>query len=433
MVGPQDNKAASPCNRFRFFRRNVYNSRRALQHAADGCVRRERINPEERHVKLHEYQAKELFAKYGVAVPKGSVASTPAEVAAKLREIGGKGVVKAQVHAGGRGKAGGVKVVKSPEEGEAFARGLLGKRLVTHQTGPEGVPVDKLLVEEAIGIKKELYASIIVEPSMKTAVFIASEAGGMDIEEVAAKTPEKIVRLAVDPIIGFQGFMGRKLATGLNIEPSLMRPAAAFFENLYRLFIATDASMAEVNPLVITTDGRILAADAKINLDDDALFRHKDLEGLRDIGQEDPLDVKASEADVNYIRLDGDVGCMVNGAGLAMATMDLIKLMGSQPANFLDVGGGASEDKVKAAFLILLSDKKVKKVLVNIFGGILRCDVAARGIIAAVKEKGINVPLVVRMRGTNAEEGLKLLRESGLKVIIANDLQEAAEKAVKAA
>jgi len=384
-------------------------------------------------VKLHEYQAKELFAKYGVTVPKGSVASTPAEVAAKLRAIGGKGVVKAQVHAGGRGKAGGVKVVKSPEEGEAFAKGLLGKRLVTHQTGPEGVPVDKLLVEEAIGIKKELYASIIVEPSMKTAVFIASEAGGMDIEEVAAKTPEKIVRLAVDPIIGFQGFMGRKLATGLNIEPSLMRPAAAFFENLYKLFIATDASMAEVNPLVITTDGRILAADAKINLDDDALFRHKDLEALRDIGQEDPLDVKASEADVNYIRLDGDVGCMVNGAGLAMATMDIIKLMGSQPANFLDVGGGASEDKVKAAFLILLSDKKVKKVLVNIFGGILRCDVAARGIIAAVKEKGINVPLVVRMRGTNAEEGLKLLRESGLKVIIANDLQEAAEKAVKAA
>ncbi|MBM4406473.1 MAG: ADP-forming succinate--CoA ligase subunit beta [Chloroflexi bacterium] len=384
-------------------------------------------------MKLHEYQAKELFAKYGVTVPKGSVASTPAEVAAKLRAIGGKGVVKAQVHAGGRGKAGGVKVVKSPEEGEAFAKGLLGKRLVTHQTGPEGVPVDKLLVEEAIGIKKELYASIIVEPSMKTAVFIASEAGGMDIEEVAAKTPEKIVRLAVDPIIGFQGFMGRKLATGLNIEPSLMRPAAAFFENLYKLFIATDASMAEVNPLVITTDGRILAADAKINLDDDALFRHKDLEALRDIGQEDPLDVKASEADVNYIRLDGDVGCMVNGAGLAMATMDIIKLMGSQPANFLDVGGGASEDKVKAAFLILLSDKKVKKVLVNIFGGILRCDVAARGIIAAVKEKGINVPLVVRMRGTNAEEGLKLLRESGLKVIIANDLQEAAEKAVKAA
>ncbi len=391
------------------------------------------IIPEEQRVKLHEYQAKALFAKYGVNVPKGSVASTPAEVAAKLREIGGKGVVKAQVHAGGRGKAGGVKVVKSPEEGEQFAKGLLGKRLVTHQTGPEGVPVDKLLVEEVIGIQKELYASIVVEPSMKTAVFIVSEAGGMDIEEVAAKSPEKIVRLSVDPIIGFQPFMGRKLATGLNIDPALMRPAAAFFENLYKLFVATDASMAEVNPLVITTDGRILAADAKIGLDDDALFRHKDLADLRDIGQEDALDVKASEADVNYIRLDGDVGCMVNGAGLAMATMDLIKLMGSQPANFLDVGGGASEDKVKAAFLILLSDKKVKKVLVNIFGGILRCDVAARGIIGAVKEKGINVPLVIRMRGTNAEEGLKLLRESGLKVIIANDLQEAAEKAVRAA
>jgi succinyl-CoA synthetase beta subunit len=383
-------------------------------------------------VKIHEYQAKEIFAKYGVPVPKGSVATSAKEAGEKTQALGGKAVVKAQVHAGGRGKAGGVKVVGSAQEAEQFAAKLIGSRLVTHQTGPQGVPVDKVLVEEPIGIAKELYASIIVEPSARCPVIIASEAGGMDIEEVAAKTPEKIVQIAVDPVIGFQPFMGRKLAYGLNLPRELHRPAGALFANLYKLFEGLDCSLAEVNPLVITKDNRLLAADAKLAFDDDALYRHPELAALRDERQEDPLDVEASKADVNYIRLDGDVGCMVNGAGLAMATLDIIKLMGSQPANFLDVGGGASEEQVAKAFKILLSDPKVKKVLVNVFGGILRCDVAAKGIVGAVKEKGMNVPLVVRMLGTNAEEGKKILAESGLRVIIANDLEEAARKVVAA-
>lgn len=383
-------------------------------------------------MKIHEYQAKELFAQYGVAVPKGSVATTADEVAQKVTELGGKAVVKAQVHAGGRGKAGGVKVVNSADEGKAFAAGLLGKRLVTHQTGPEGVPVTRLLVEEVISIKKELYASLLVDPASRMPVLIISEAGGMEIEEVAARTPEKILQIPIDPVIGFQQFMGRKVAYGLNLPADLVRPAGTLATNLYRLFNALDCSLVEINPLVITGDNRLLAADGKVNFDDDALYRHEELKKLRDIGQEDPLDVKASESDVNYIRLDGDVGCMVNGAGLAMGTMDIIKLMGASPANFLDVGGGATEAQISSAFKILLADPKVKKVFVNIFGGILRCDVAARGIIDAIKSESINVPLVVRMRGTNAEEAKKILADSGIKVIIEDDLQIAAQKIVAA-
>jgi succinyl-CoA synthetase beta subunit len=383
-------------------------------------------------MKIHEYQAKALLKQYGVPVPNGGVAGSPQEAADQVRELGGKAAVKAQVHAGGRGKAGGVKVVDSPEEAQRFAAGLLGKQLVTHQTGPEGVPVHRVLVEEVVDIANELYASIVVEPSARSPVVIVSAAGGMDIEEVAAATPEKIVQISIDPVIGFQPYMGRKAAYGLGLPTALVRPAGALFTNLYKLFESLDCSMVEINPLVVTGDGRILAADAKIDFDDDALGRHPDVQELRDFGQEDPLDVEASKADVNYIRLDGDVGCMVNGAGLAMATMDIIKYMGAQPANFLDVGGGASEEQVAKAFNILLADPKVKKVLINVFGGILRCDTLSRGIINAAEGKSIDMPIVVRMRGTNAEEGQRLLAKSSLKVIIASSLQEAAEKVVAA-
>ena len=384
-------------------------------------------------MKVHEYQAKELFRKYGVPVPEGAVAASPKEAADHVRAMGGRAVIKAQVHAGGRGKAGGVKVVSSPEEGEKYAAGLIGSRLVTHQTGPEGVPVDRVLVEELIDIARELYVSVIVEPSLRMPVMIASAAGGMDIEEVAAKTPEKIVQIAIDPVIGFQPYMGRKAARGLGLPQELVRPAGALFANLFRLFEGLDCTLAEVTPLAITADDRLLAADAKLAFDDDALRRHPELAELRDDRQEDPLDVEANRADVNYIRLDGEVGCMVNGAGLAMATLDIIGHMGSQPANFLDVGGGASEEQISRAFTIMLSDPKVKKVLINIFGGILRCDVAARGIVAGAREKGVDLPLVVRMRGTNAEEGRRILAESGLRVVIADNLQDAAQKVVQAA
>ena len=383
-------------------------------------------------MKVHEYQAKELFRKYGIPVPEGAVAASPKEAADHVRAMGGRAVIKAQVHAGGRGKAGGVKVVSSPEEGEKYAAGLIGSRLVTHQTGPEGVPVDRVLVEELIDIARELYVSVIVEPSLRMPVMIASAAGGMDIEEVAATTPEKIVQIAIDPVIGFQPYMGRKAARGLGLPQELVRPAGALFANLFRLFEGLDCTLAEVNPLAITADNRLLAADAKLAFDDDALRRHPELAELRDDRQEDPLDVEANRADVNYIRLDGEVGCMVNGAGLAMATLDIIGQMGSQPANFLDVGGGASEEQISRAFTIMLSDPKVKKVLINIFGGILRCDVAARGIVAGAREKAIDLPLVVRMRGTNAEEGRRILAESGLRVVIADNLQEAAQKVVQA-
>ena len=382
-------------------------------------------------MKIHEHQAKDIFKRYGIPVPKGAVAMSAAEARTIAESLGGKAVVKAQVPAGGRGKAGGVKIGNTPEEVEAIAKKLIGSRLVTHQTGPEGVPVERVLVEEVSAIQKELYVSITIDGAVKAPVVIASEAGGMEIEEVAARSPEKILRVVIDPTTGFQPFQGRRLAYGMGLPAQLVRPAADLMSNLYRTFAENDCSLVEVNPLVITGDGKLIALDGKINFDDDALFRHQDLAGLRDTGQEDPLDVEASKFDINYIRLEGDVGCMVNGAGLAMATLDIIKLMGAEPANFLDVGGGASEEQVANAFRLLLSDPKVKRVLVNIFGGILRCDVAARGIVKASKEKGVNVPIVIRMRGTNAEEGQKILGESGLKVALAKDLKEASQKVVE--
>ncbi len=381
-------------------------------------------------MKVHEYQAKEILARYDVPVPRGGVAATPAEAKELASQLGGKAVIKAQVYAGGRGKAGGIKAAQSPDEAEKLASEMIGRRLVTHQTSPEGVPVDKVLVEEAVAIARELYLGIVIDSGKGLPVVMASEAGGMDIEEVAAKTPEKILKAYIDPMIGFQPFLGRRLAFGMNLDAEQVRPATQLIRNLYRAFQERDCSLVEINPLVVTSDGRLLALDAKLNLDDNALFRHRDYAELRDPSQEDELELEASKHNISYIKLDGDVGCMVNGAGLAMATMDIIKLMGAEPANFLDVGGGASEEMVTKAFTILLSDPKVKAALVNIFGGILRCDIVARGMIEASKQMEINVPIVVRMRGTNVEEGMSLLAESGLPIILAKDLKDAAEKVV---
>ncbi len=383
-------------------------------------------------MKIHEYQAKEIFAKYGVPVPQGGVATTPAEARQIASQLGGAVVIKAQVYAGGRAKAGGIKTAASPEEAERLASEIIGRRLVTHQTSPEGVPVEKVLVEEAIAIERELYLGIVIDSATGLPVIMASEAGGMDIEEVAAKTPEKILKAYIDPIIGFQPFLGRRLAFGMNLEPEQIRPVTQLIADLYRAFEERDCSLVEINPLVVAPDGRLLALDAKLNLDDNALFRHRDYAELRDPGQEDELELEASKHNISYIKLDGDVGCMVNGAGLAMATMDIIKLMGAEPANFLDVGGGASEEQVAKAFIILLSDPKVKAALINIFGGILRCDIVARGVIEAAKQIEIKVPVVVRMRGTNVEQGMQLLAESGLPIILAEDLKDAAEKVVAA-
>ena len=383
-------------------------------------------------MKIHEYQAKEVLASYGIPVPKGGVAATPAEAKEIASTLGDQVVIKAQVYAGGRGKAGGVKTASSPDEAEKLAGQIIGMQLVTHQTSPEGVPVDKVLVEEAAPIERELYLSIIIDSAQGISAIMASEAGGMDIEEVAAKTPEKILKVYVDPITGFQPFMGRRLAYGLNLEPDQIRPATQLIGNLYRVFQEKDCSLVEINPLVVTTDGRLLALDAKVNFDDNGLFRHRDYAELRDPSQEDALELEASQHNISYIKLDGDVGCMVNGAGLAMATMDIIKLTGAEPANFLDVGGGASEEMVTKAFTIMLSDPKVKAALVNIFGGILRCDIVAQGMIEASKQMDIKVPIVVRMRGTNVDEGMRLLGESGLPMILAKDLSDAAEKVVAA-
>ena len=384
-------------------------------------------------MKIHEYQAKEIFAKYGVPVPKGRVAATPSEAKKIAHEIGGKVVIKAQVYAGGRGKAGGIVVANNPDEAEKAAKKMIGMRLVTRQTSSQGVPVEKVLVEEAMDVARELYLSIVIDTSKRMPVIMVSEAGGVDIEEVAAHSPEKILKVWVDPLVGFQPFMGRKLAYGLKLEAEQMRPAAQLVSNLYNLFKQQDASMAEINPLVITKDGRILALDAKLNFDDNAIYRHKDYDTLRDPAQEDKLDLEAAKHNISYIRLDGNVGCMVNGAGLAMATMDIIKQMGGEPANFLDVGGGASDEQVQKALNLMLSDPNVKAVLINIFGGILRCDVVARGLIEVSKQRKIGVPLVIRMRGTNVNEGKKLLAESGLPVTLAKDLREAAQKVVAAA
>ncbi len=383
-------------------------------------------------MKIHEYQAKALLAQYRVPVPPGRAAGTPQEAAEAARELGGRVVIKAQVHAGGRGKAGGIKLADSPEEAEKLASEMLGSRLVTHQTSAEGAPVNKVLVEKAAQARKELYIGIVIDGSAQMPVVMASEAGGMEIEEVAATTPEKIVKEYVDPVIGFQPFQGRRLASGIGLEGKQVRPAVAIISGLCKLMQEKGCSLVEINPLVVTEDGELLALDAKVNFDDEALFRHPELHELRDDSQEDPLDVKAREYDINYIKLDGDVGCMVNGAGLAMATMDIIQIMGASPANFLDVGGGANEEKISQAFKLLVSDPKVKRVLVNIFGGILRCDVAARGIVAGAREVEIDIPVVVRMRGTNVEEGRKILEESGLDISFASDLKGAAEKVVAA-
>ena len=384
-------------------------------------------------MRVHEYQAKEILSGYGIPVPRGGVASTPEEAGRVFREIGGRAVVKAQVHAGGRGKAGGIKLVDTPEEAAKAAGSLLGSRLVTVQTGPEGVPVRRVLVEEAVDARNELYLGIVIDGAAEGVVVMASEAGGVEIEEVAASTPEKIMRVRVHPALGFQPYQGRKLAYGLNVEPELVRPVAGLVSSLYKVFEDYDCSLSEVNPLVVTSDSAVLAVDAKLNFDDDALFRHLDLQGLHDPEQEDPLEVEARRYDISYVKLDGDVGCIVNGAGLAMATMDVIGAAGSQPANFLDIGGGADEEKVAQALKIVMSDDSVRRVLVNIFGGILRCDVAARGFLMAAEAMPHGIrPMVVRMLGTNAEEGRKTLSESSLEVTLVQDLNEAAE-AIKAA
>ncbi len=383
-------------------------------------------------MKIHEYQGKEILKKYGVPVPEGAVANTPAEAKEIAESLGGTVVIKAQIHAGGRGKGGGVKVVKGKEEAEKAAEQIIGMNLVTHQTGPQGQRVQKVLVEEGMDIKKELYLGITMDRAVSRPVFIASEAGGMEIEEVATKTPEKILKEPIDPALDVLPFQVRKLAFGLNIESALVKEMSSFIYKLYNAFKGEDSSLAEINPLVITGDGRILALDAKISLDDNALYRHKDNLKLRDLDEEDPLEIEASKYNLNYIKLDGNIGCMVNGAGLAMSTMDIIKLAGGEPANFLDVGGGANAEMIENAFRILLSDKNVKGVLINIFGGILRCDILAQGIVQAAKHLNIQIPLVVRMEGTNVEEGRKILKSSNLNLITGNGMKDAAEKIVEA-
>lgn len=384
-------------------------------------------------MKIHEYQAKGLLAKYGVPVPRGEVAYTVEEAVAIAKKLGGSVVVKAQIHAGGRGKGGGVKVARDASEAEQAAKQILGMRLVTHQTGPEGRIVQRLLVEETLPVDRELYLGITLDRKIGKNVFMASAAGGMDIEEVAAKTPEKLLKTAIEPGLGLAGFQARKLAFGIGLPATAVNGAVAAMMALAKAYDELDASLAEINPFVLTTDGRVLALDAKINLDDNALYRHKDLEELRDTNEEDPLEVEASRFGLNYIKLDGNVGCMVNGAGLAMATMDIIKYAGGMPANFLDVGGGANAEQVKNAFRILLSDENVKAVLINIFGGILRCDTLASGVVAAARELQFNIPVVIRMEGTNVEMGRQILEESGLNFTVADGMKDAAEKVVRLA
>jgi len=380
-------------------------------------------------MKIHEFQAKELFKKYQAPIPEGSPAGTVDEAVSVAEGLGGYPVVvKAQIHAGGRGKGGGVKLAQSADEAKTVAGEILGMNLVTHQTGPEGQEVKKLLVEQGLDIKKELYLSIIPDRATASIVIMASEAGGMDIEEVAAKTPEKIIKVFVDPLLGIQGYHCREAAFGLNLPPAAIKAFIPMLSKLYKLFVDYDCSLLEINPLVITGDDAVMALDAKVTFDSNALFRHKDILEYRDLDEEDPLEVEASKYNLNYIKLDGNVGNMVNGAGLAMATMDIIKLAGAEPANFLDVGGGASAEMVENGFSIMLSDKNVKGILINIFGGILRCDVLAEGVVQAAKKTGINVPVVVRMEGTNVEEGRKILADSGLNLITAVDLKDAASK-----
>ena len=385
-------------------------------------------------MKIHEYQAKSVLARYGVPVPRGEVAFSATEAGQIARRLGGDiAVVKAQIHAGGRGKGGGVKLAKSSDEAEQLAKAMIGMTLVTHQTGPEGRKVGRVLIEEGLQIERELYLSILIDRGSASPVVIASAAGGMDIEEVAAKEPEKILREHIDRGTGIVPFQARKLAFGMGLPATVANKFAKLLESIFKAFIDTDASMIEINPLILTKGGDLLALDAKVTFDDNALYRHPDLRDFRDLSEEDPLEVEASKYSLNYIRLDGNIGCMVNGAGLAMATMDIIKLSGGEPANFLDVGGGANAEQIKNAFRILMMDKNVKAVLINIFGGILRCDVLAAGVIAAVTDLGVPVPIVVRMEGTNVDEGKRMLKESGLKFATADSMGEAAETVVSLA
>src|SRR2546422_1046034 len=382
-------------------------------------------------MKIHEYQGKELLQRVGVAVPRGLVARSPEEAYQAAKELGTEVVVvKAQIHAGGRGKGGGVKLAKSADEAREVARQMLGMKLITHQTGSEGREVRVLLVEEGLPIDREFYLGIVLDRASGRPVFMASSAGGMDIEEVAAKTPELIMKETIDPAVGFRSFQARKLAFGLGIPAALIGQAVKFMQALYNAYEQMDASLMEINPFLLTKDNRLIALDAKVNFDDNALFRHKEFLDLRDLNEEEPLEIEASKFDLNYIKLDGNIACMVNGAGLAMATMDIIKLAGGEPANFLDVGGGASQERVEAAFRILLADSNVRAVLINIFGGIVRCDMVARGVVGAAKNLGVKVPVVVRLEGTNVEEGQRVIRESGLNFTVASGMKDAAEKVV---
>lgn len=384
---------------------------------------------------VHEFQAKSLFAQFGIPVPRGREVKTPQEAEAWAAELNSPVfVVKAQIHAGGRGKAGGVKITKNKADVPGLAKELIGKTLVTHQTGAKGREVRRLLIEEGAGIAKELYLSILVDRDSGWPVFIASTEGGMEIEEVAAHTPDKIIREAIDPAVGFQGYNGRNIAFALGLptmEAAVVNPFIQMLGNLYRLFMEKNAAMVEINPLVITTDKKLIALDGKVSFDDNSIFKHQDVQQMRDLNEEELLEIEAAENNLNYVKLDGNIGCMVNGAGLAMATMDVIKLAGSEPANFLDVGGGATKDTVAAGFRILLKDPNVKGIFINIFGGIVRCERIAHGVIEAAKEVKITVPLVVRLQGTNAEEGRALLQQSGLKLEVADDLWEAAQKIVR--
>jgi succinyl-CoA synthetase beta subunit len=388
-------------------------------------------------MKIHEYQGKAILKKYGVAVPRGEMAESREEAEAAARNLFSEGatgvVVKAQIHAGGRGKGGGVKIAKSVDEAGELAAKMLGMKLVTHQTGPEGKIVGRLLIEETLPIEKELYLGILVDRAEGKPVFMASAAGGMDIEQVAAETPEKILKQHIDPGMGLEPFQARKIAFSLGLKGQQINPAVQFLTGLYNAFLETDASLLEINPFITCTDGRLFALDAKITFDDNAMVRHSDLRELRDVTEEDPLEVEASKYSLNYIKLDGNVGCMVNGAGLAMATMDIIKYAGGMPANFLDVGGGANAEQVTHAFEILLSDKNVKAVLINIFGGILRVDTLAKGVVEAATKTKIQLPIVLRLEGTNVEQGREILKQSGLNFIVAETMKDAAEKVVAAA
>ncbi len=385
-------------------------------------------------MKIHEYQAKEILRRYGVATPKGRVTESAEEAAKICEELGGRCVVKAQIHAGGRGKGGGVKLAKSPEEARQYASQILGMQLVTHQTGPEGQLVRKVLIEEAADIAQELYVSITLDRAQGKPVVMASAQGGMDIEEVAEKDPDAISRVTIEPEIGIQPFQARAVVRALGLKGATASKAAKLITGLVNCYMDTDASLAEINPLMITGGGDALALDAKMNFDDNALFRHKDILDMRDLAEENPLEVEASKFNLNYIKLDGNIACMVNGAGLAMATMDIIQLYGGEPANFLDVGGGASQEAVKNAFRILVSDPNVKAVLINIFGGIARTDRIARGVVGAIEELGdVKIPVVVRLEGTNVDEGRRILREAPFQFIVAEQMADAAEKAVAAA